>query len=68
MNSELLLTPCVVSRNERERTLIEGSINSIRVSIALKQADDLEVRHCHRRHNLDLLAINTVLGCPGCIG
>jgi actin related protein 2/3 complex subunit 4 len=43
MNPELLLTPCVVSRNERERTLIEGSINSIRVSIALKQADDLEV-------------------------
>jgi actin related protein 2/3 complex, subunit 4 len=43
MNPELLLTPVVISRNERERTLIEGSINSVRVSIAIKQADELEI-------------------------
>eukprot|EP00474_Spongospora_subterranea_P009317 CRZ09775.1 hypothetical protein [Spongospora subterranea] len=43
MNPELLLTPVVISRNERERTMIEGSINSVRISIAIKQADDLEV-------------------------
>ena len=36
-NKELLLTPLVVSRNEKEKVLIEGSINSVRVSIAVKQ-------------------------------
>ena len=36
-SKELLLTPLVVSRNEKEKVLIEGSINSIRVSIAIKQ-------------------------------
>lgn len=36
-SKELLLTPVVVSRNEKEKVLIEGSINSIRVSIAIKQ-------------------------------
>ena len=34
---ELLLTPVVISRNEKEKVLIEGSINSLRVSIAVKQ-------------------------------
>lgn len=34
---ELLLTPVVISRNEKERVLIEGSVNSIRISIAIKQ-------------------------------
>ena len=42
MNPELLLNPVVISRNERERTLIEGSVNSVRISIAIKQADMLE--------------------------
>lgn len=37
---ELLLTPVVISRNEKERVLIEGSVNSLRISIAIKQ-----VRH-----------------------
>ena len=36
-SKELLLTPVVVSRNEKEKVLIEGSINSIRVSIMIKQ-------------------------------
>ena len=36
-SKELLLTPVVVSRNEKERVLIEGSVNSIRISIAIKQ-------------------------------
>ena len=31
-----------VSRNENERVLIEPSINSIRVSIKIKQADEIE--------------------------
>ena len=33
----------VVSRNANERMLIESSINSIRVSIKIKQADEIEV-------------------------
>ncbi len=45
---ELLLTPVVVSRNERERVLIEPSINAIRVSIAIKQADEIEKLLCHK--------------------
>lgn len=41
-NKELLLNPVTISRNEKERVLIEPSINSVRVSIAIKQADDIE--------------------------
>jgi len=36
-SKELLLTPVVISRNEKERVLIEGSVNSLRISIAVKQ-------------------------------
>lgn len=39
---EVLLNPLTVSRNEHERVLIEPSINSIRVSIKIKQADEIE--------------------------
>ncbi|KAJ2384227.1 Arp complex subunit, partial [Coemansia sp. RSA 2559] len=39
---EVLLKPLVVSRNENEQVLIESSINSVRVSIKIKQADDIE--------------------------
>jgi actin related protein 2/3 complex subunit 4 len=31
-----------IARNENEHVLIEGSINSCRISIAVKQADELE--------------------------
>jgi len=41
-NKELLLQPVVVSRNKEEKVFIEGSINSLRVSIKIKQADELE--------------------------
>lgn len=41
-NPELILNPMVISRNENERVLIEPSINSMRVSIKLKQADEIE--------------------------
>ena len=41
-SKEVLLNPVVISRNEQERVLIEGSINSVRVSIKVKQADELE--------------------------
>eukprot|EP00127_Corallochytrium_limacisporum_P001061 Clim_evm8s36 gene=Clim_evmTU8s36 len=45
---ELLLRPVIVSRNDKERVLIEGSINSVRLSIAVKQADDIEKILCSK--------------------
>ncbi|KAJ0023777.1 hypothetical protein NQD34_003676 [Periophthalmus magnuspinnatus] len=47
-SKELLLQPVIVSRNEKEKVLIEGSINSVRVSIAVKQADEIEKILCHK--------------------
>lgn len=41
-NPELVLNPMVISRNENEKVLIEASINSVRVSIKIKQADEIE--------------------------
>eukprot|EP00735_Rhodelphis_limneticus_P014264 TRINITY_DN8268_c0_g1::TRINITY_DN8268_c0_g1_i1::g.10216::m.10216 TRINITY_DN8268_c0_g1::TRINITY_DN8268_c0_g1_i1::g.10216 ORF type:complete len:189 (-),score=53.97,sp/P59999/ARPC4_MOUSE/69.64/6e-82,ARPC4/PF05856.7/2.6e-72,HDA2-3/PF11496.3/0.05 TRINITY_DN8268_c0_g1_i1:199-708(-) len=42
-DKELICTPVVISRNEKEACLIEASINSVRISLKIKQADDLEV-------------------------
>ncbi|KAK5115106.1 Actin- protein 2/3 complex subunit 4 [Meristemomyces frigidus] len=39
---ELLLNPLTVSRNAEERVLVEPSVNSVRVSIRIKQADEIE--------------------------
>lgn len=39
-SKELLLQPVVISRNDKEKVLIEGSINSVRVSIAVKQVSN----------------------------
>ncbi|GMM38705.1 Arc19 protein [Saccharomycopsis crataegensis] len=39
---EVLLNPMVISRNENEKVLIESSINSVRVSIKIKQSDEIE--------------------------
>lgn len=36
-SKELLMTPVIVSRNEKEKVQIEASINSVRVSITIKQ-------------------------------
>lgn len=47
-SKELLLTPVMVSRNEKERVLLEPSVNSVRISIAVKQADELEKILCHK--------------------
>ncbi|VDI19299.1 actin related protein 2/3 complex, subunit 4 [Mytilus galloprovincialis] len=47
-SKELLLTPVVISRNEKEKVLIEGSVNSLRISIGIKQADDIEKILCHK--------------------
>jgi len=45
---EVLLTPVHISRNENERVLIEPSINSLRMSIKIKQADEIEKILCHK--------------------
>ena len=51
-SKELLMTPVVISRDRMtnnielissERVLIEASINSVRISLSIKQADELEV-------------------------
>lgn len=47
-SKELLLNPVIISRNEKERVLIETSINSVRISIAIKQADDIERILAHK--------------------
>ena len=39
---EVLLNPLTIARNENEKVLIEPSINSVRVSIRIKQADEIE--------------------------
>ncbi|GEQ66730.1 hypothetical protein JCM33374_g393 [Metschnikowia sp. JCM 33374] len=41
-NPELLLNPVTIARNEHEKILIEPSVNSVRVSICIKQADEIE--------------------------
>jgi len=47
-NKELLLNPLTVSRNPKEKVLIEGSVNSLRISIMIKQADEVEQILCKR--------------------
>lgn len=39
---EIELTPLVIARNDKEKVLIESTFNSMRVSIMVKQADELE--------------------------
>jgi hypothetical protein len=47
-SQETLLQPLLISRNESERVLIEPSINSIRLSICIKQADEIERILCKK--------------------
>ena len=47
-NKELLLNSVIVSRTENEKCLIESSINSVRVSIKIKQQDEIEQILCHK--------------------
>lgn len=46
-SKEVLLQPLTISRNENERVLIEASVNSIRLSIKIKQADEIERILCN---------------------
>lgn len=45
---EVLLNPLIISRNEKEQVLIEPSVNSVRMSIRIKQQDDIERILCHK--------------------
>lgn len=47
-SKELLLNPVIISRNEKEKVLIETSINSVRISVAIKQSDDIERILAHK--------------------
>jgi actin related protein 2/3 complex subunit 4 len=47
-SKEVLLNPVCISRNENERVLIEPSINAVRISIRVKQADEIEAILCHK--------------------
>lgn len=45
---ELILPPVTIERNENERCLVESSINSARISVKVKQADELEEILCRQ--------------------
>eukprot|EP00123_Amoebidium_parasiticum_P003863 comp15182_c0_seq1/m.11903 comp15182_c0_seq1/g.11903 ORF comp15182_c0_seq1/g.11903 comp15182_c0_seq1/m.11903 type:complete len:169 (-) comp15182_c0_seq1:35-541(-) len=45
---EALGTSMMISRNEKERVFIETSINSVRISVGVKQADDVEQILCKK--------------------
>ncbi|KAI5960722.1 PRP40 [Candida margitis] len=47
-DAELILNPMHIARNENEKILIEPSINSVRVSIKIKQADEIEQILVHK--------------------
>ena len=40
------MKPILICRTDRERCLIEPSINSLRISIKIKQADEMETVLC----------------------
>eukprot|EP00461_Guttulinopsis_vulgaris_P000174 UN00174 len=42
MSKELILNPVVLARDQNQQVLIEPSINSTRISIKIKQIDNLE--------------------------
>jgi len=42
LDKELLLNPVIIARNESEKVLIEGSINSVRISICINKKDPMD--------------------------
>ncbi|CAI7639842.1 hypothetical protein PENSTE_c019G05865 [Penicillium steckii] len=45
---ELILNPITISRNEHEKLYIEPSVNSVRISLSIKQADEIEKVLVHK--------------------
>eukprot|EP00941_MAST-03F_sp_MAST-3F-sp1_P001634 g1634.t1 len=48
MSKELVLNPLKITRSKKEACLIEPSVNSVRVSIKIKQMDDLDSILCEK--------------------
>ena len=46
-NAKLLMKPLLISKSEQEKCLVEASINSVRVSIAIKKNQEIEVLLTH---------------------
>lgn len=46
-NAELLMKPLTIAKSDTENCLIEASINSVRVSIAIKKNQEIEVLLTH---------------------
>ena len=46
-NPKLLMNPLVISRSEQEKTLIEASVNSVRISLCIKKNQEIEVLLTH---------------------
>ncbi len=42
------MNPIVIAKSDAERCLIEPSVNSVRVSIKIKQQDEIEEILCHK--------------------
>merc|ERR1739838_990711 len=47
-SKEVLLQPVVISRTPKEKVMIEGSISSVRISIMVKQSDEIETLLCKK--------------------
>ena len=47
-SKEVILTPVAISRTKDESVLIESSINSVRISIKIKQVDSVDKVLCHK--------------------
>ena len=46
-NPKLLMAPLLISKSEQEKCLVEASINSVRISIAIKKNQEIEVLLTH---------------------
>ena len=46
-NAKLLMKPLLISKSEQEKCLVEASINSVRVSIAIKKNQEIEILLTH---------------------
>ena len=45
-SKELLLNPVTICRSEKERVMIEASVNSVRMSVKIKQNDEMDAILC----------------------
>lgn len=37
------MNPVVIARSEQEKVLVEGSVNSVRISVMIKKSDELDI-------------------------